>query len=150
MPGALEGMRVNDLTHHIVGPFSTKLMADYGADVVRIERPGTGDWPRQLGPFFNDVPDLEASGTFLYLNTNKRLVTLNLKDPRGRQILLQLVRESDVLVESFAPRVMPSLRLDYDTLRAENPRLVVASISNYGQSGPIATTRRASSSCSRW
>jgi crotonobetainyl-CoA:carnitine CoA-transferase CaiB-like acyl-CoA transferase len=136
VPGALEGMRVIDLTHHIVGPYSTKLMADYGADVVKIERPGTGDPSRRLGPFFNDVPDIEASGTFLHLNSNKRSVTLNLKNPTGREILLQLVSDSDVLVESFSPRVMPSLGLDYETLRAKNPNLVMASISNYGQSGP--------------
>jgi crotonobetainyl-CoA:carnitine CoA-transferase CaiB-like acyl-CoA transferase len=136
MPSALEGMRVVDLTHHIVGPFATKLLADYGADVVKVERPDGGDAARRLGPFFGDVPDDEGSGLFLQLNTNKRSITLNLKHREGREILLQLVGDADVLVESFAPRVMPSLGLDYETLHRANPRLVVASISNFGQSGP--------------
>lgn len=136
MSSALEGMRVIDLTHHIVGPFATKLLADYGADVVKVERPGGGDAARQLGPFFHDTPDDEGSGLFLHLNTNKRSITLNLKHPEGREILLQLIGDADVMVESFAPRVMPSLGLDYETLHRANPRLVVASISNFGQSGP--------------
>jgi crotonobetainyl-CoA:carnitine CoA-transferase CaiB-like acyl-CoA transferase len=136
MPSALAGMHVVDLTHHIVGPFATKLLADYGADVVKVERPDGGDAARRLGPFYRDVPDDEGSGLFLLLNTNKRSITLNLKHDEGREILLQLVRDADVLVESFAPRVMPSLGLDYETLHRANPRLVVASISNFGQSGP--------------
>jgi crotonobetainyl-CoA:carnitine CoA-transferase CaiB-like acyl-CoA transferase len=133
---ALEGMHVIDLTQHIVGPYATKLLADYGADVVKVERPDGGDAARRLGPFFHDTPNVEGSGLFLHLNTNKRSITLNLKHPEGREILLQLVRDADVLVESFEPRVMPSLGLDYDTLHRTNPRLVMASISNFGQSGP--------------
>ena len=84
----------------------------------------------------HDEPHLEASGLFLHLNTNKRSVTLNLKHDAGRSTLLDLVRSADIVVESFAPRVMPSLGLDYETLRRVNPGLVMTSISNFGQTGP--------------
>lgn len=133
--GALAGVRVIDLTHHIAGPYATKLLADFGADVVKIERPG-GDPARRLPPFYHDDPHPDKSLPFLYLNTNKRSVTLNLKSEEGRGILLELLKDADALVDNFAPRVMPSLGLDADTLREHNPRLVVASVSNFGQSGP--------------
>ena len=132
---ALDGVKVLDLTHHIAGPYCTKLLADFGADVVKVERPG-GDPARRIPPFFHDEADSEKSLLFLYLNTNKCSVTLNLKARRGRQMLIDLVRDSDVLVESFSPRVMPSLGLDYQVLRDINPSLVVVSISNFGQTGP--------------
>lgn len=136
MPTALEGMRVLDLTHYIAGPFCTKLLADYGADVVKIERRGTGDPARALGPFMGDEPGIERSGLFLHLNTNKQSVAVDLKTEAGRQVVLDLARDADVLVESFRPGVMARLGLDYDTLAAINPRLVMTSISNYGQTGP--------------
>ena len=132
----LTGVRVLDLTWHTAGPFGTRLLADYGADVGKIERPGTGDPARGMPPFYQDEPGLERSGLFLFLNTGKRSVTLDLKSERGRELLRGLVRTADVLVESFSPRVMPSLGLDYETLSAANPRLVMTSISNFGQSGP--------------
>ena len=133
--GALAGVKIIDLTHHIAGPYATKLLADFGADVLKIERPG-GDPARRLPPFFHDEPDAEKSLPFLYLNTNKRSVTLNLKSETGLGILLDLLADADALVENFAPGVMASLGLDEDTLRAHNPRLVVASVSNFGQTGP--------------
>ena len=132
---ALEGVKVLDLTHYIAGPYCTKLLADFGADVVKVERPG-GDPARRIPPFFHDEADSEKSLLFLYLNTNKRSVTLNLKARRGRQMLIDLARDSDVLVESFSPRVMSSLGLDYQVLRDINPSLVMVSISNFGQTGP--------------
>ncbi len=132
----LTGIKVLDLTHYIAGPFCTKLMADYGADVIKIERPGKGDIARQVGPFPEDVPDPEKSGLFLYLNTNKKGITLNLKTKTGIEILKKLVKESDVLVENFRPGVLPSLGLEYETLKKVNPRLVMTSISNFGQTGP--------------
>lgn len=132
----LTGVRVLDLTWHVAGPFGTRLLADYGADVIKIEMPGTGDPARDLPPFYKDEPGLENSGLFLFLNTSKRSVTLDLKSPRGKELLLELVKKADVLVESFNPRVMPSLGLDYETLSAANPKLVMASISNFGQTGP--------------
>ncbi len=133
--GALAGVKVIDLTHHIAGPYATKLLADFGADVLKIERPG-GDPARRLPPFFHDDPHPERSLPFLYLNTNKRSVTLNLKSEEGRSILMDLLADADALVENFAPRVLPSLGLDYETLREHNPSLVVASASNFGQTGP--------------
>ena len=133
--GALAGVKVVDLTHHIAGPYATKLLADFGADVLKIERPG-GDPGRRLPPFYHDEPDAEKSLPFLYLNTNKRSITLNLKSETGRSILMDLLADADALVENFAPRVMPSLGLDSDTLRRHNPKLVVASVSNFGQTGP--------------
>ena len=135
MPTALEGVSVLDLTHRIAGSYCTKLLADFGADVVKIERPG-GDPGRLTGPFLNDDADPEKSLPFSYLNTNKLSVTLNFKHPEGIEILRSLVRECDILVENFAPRVMSSLGLDYNSLRQENPRLIMVSISNFGQTGP--------------
>ena len=131
----LQDVKVVDLTHHIAGPYCTKLLADFGADVIKVERPDGGDSARRLGPFPGDTPHPEKSGLFLYLNTNKRGITLNLKDPQGRSSLLELVRDADVLVENFSPRVMPSLGLDYETLAGVNPGLIMTSISSFGQSG---------------
>lgn len=136
MATALEGVKVVDLTQHIAGPFCTKLLADHGAMVAKIERPRTGDPSRRLGPFLHDTEHVEGSGLFLQLNTNKLSVTLDLKTGTGREALLRLVRGADIVVESFAPRVMPSLGLDYETLHSVNPHLVMASISNFGQTGP--------------
>ena len=132
----LEGVRVLDLTRHVAGPFCTKLLADYGADVIKIEPPGRGDPARWIGPFAGDVPGRERSGLFLHLNTNKRSVSLNLKSDTGRAIFLKLLRSADILVENFRPGVMVSLGLDYPRLREINTGLVMTSISNFGQSGP--------------
>jgi crotonobetainyl-CoA:carnitine CoA-transferase CaiB-like acyl-CoA transferase len=128
-------VRVLDLTHHIAGPYCTKLLADFGGDVTKVERPD-GDPGRRMPPFFHDEPETEKSLLFLYLNTSKRSITLNLKSQGGQAIVKELVRDSDVLVENFSPRVMPSLGLDYGALREINPGLVMASISNFGQTGP--------------
>ncbi|MDO8671935.1 MAG: CoA transferase [Dehalococcoidia bacterium] len=133
---AMAGVRIIDLTHHIAGPYCTKLLADYGADVVKVEKPGEGDPARRLAPFLGDVPHPEKSGLFAYLNTNKRGITLNLRSQSGREILLRLVENADILIENFAPRVMPDLGLTYETLKEINPRLVMVSISNFGQTGP--------------
>ena len=133
---ALSGVKVVDLTHYIAGPYCTKLLADYGAEVIKIERPGIGDRARGLGPFFGDDPHPEKSGFFLYLNTNKQGITLNLKSDAGIKVLKDLVRDADILVENFSPGVMARLGLDYDSLEKINPRLVMTSISNFGQSGP--------------
>jgi len=141
--GALAGVRVLDLTHYLAGPYATKLMAGYGAEVIKVERPGSGDPSRAIGPFVTPHPDPETSIPFLYLNTGKLGVTLDLKRAEGREIFTALVRQADVLVESFAPRVMPGLGFSYETLRAVNPRLVMTSISNFGQSGPYRDYRAA-------
>ena len=136
MEQALSDMRVLDLTHHIAGPYCTKLLGDYGADVIKVERPGEGDSARRLGPFLGDIPHPEKSGLFLHLNTNKRSVTLDLKSDVGRETFVELAKAADVVVENFRPGVMASLGLDYETLKKANPLLVMASISNFGQSGP--------------
>ena len=133
--GALEGVKILDLTHHIAGPYCTKLLADFGAEVTKVERP-EGDPARRMPPFYHDEPETEKSLLFLYLNTSKRSITLNLKSRPGQDIVKELVRDSDVLVENFPPGVMPSLGLDYAALREVNPGLVMASISNFGQTGP--------------
>jgi len=133
---ALSDVKVLDLTWHIAGPYCTKLLADYGADVIKLEKPGEGDPSRRMGPFFRDVPHPEKSGLFLYLNSNKKSITLNLKSETGKKIFKELVKDIDVLVENFSPHVMPSLGLDYETLEKINPNIVMTSISNFGQTGP--------------
>ena len=133
---ALAGIRVLDLTHHIAGPFCTKMLADYGAEVIKVEKPAIGDAARTQGPFINDKPDINGGGLFLYLNTNKKSITLDLKTKQGAEILKRLVKEVDVLVENFEPRVMTTLGLDYDVLKGINPGLVMTSISSFGQTGP--------------
>ncbi|MSQ22902.1 MAG: CoA transferase, partial [Dehalococcoidia bacterium] len=110
---ALSDMKVIDLTQYIAGPACTKLLADFGADVIKIERPGTGDGARTMGPFYHDEPDLDKSGLFLYLNTNKRGVTLNLKSVLGKEMLMAMVKRADVVVENFKPGVMDRLGLSY-------------------------------------
>lgn len=132
---ALEGVRVLDLTHHVAGPYCAKLLADFGADVVKIERP-EGDIARSMPPFFNDEAHPDKSLLFAYLNTGKRSVTLNLKTATGKALLERLAADADIVVENFAPRVLPSLGLDYPALRRINPALVMVSISNFGQTGP--------------
>ena len=135
MSAALEGVSVLDLTHRIAGPYCTRLLAGFGADVLKIEPPG-GERGRRMAPFFQDEPGLDTSLPFAYLNVGKRSLTLNLKTGEGRAILRSLLPETDVLVENFAPRVMPSLGLDYAALRETAPHLVMVSISNFGQTGP--------------
>jgi len=141
MEQALSDIKVLDLTWYIAGPYCTKLLADYGAEVIKVEKPGEGDPARRLGPFLNDEPHPEKSGLFLHLNTNKRGITLNLKSETGKKIFKELVKDADILVESFSPRVMPSLGLDYGTLEKVNPRLVMTSVSNFGQTGPYRDFR---------
>ncbi|MSQ36324.1 MAG: CoA transferase [Dehalococcoidia bacterium] len=134
----LDDVRVIDLTQGAMGPFCTRVLADYGADVIKIEPPGAGDPARMLPPFLADEPGPERSGLFLFLNTSKRSVTLDVTRPRGRELLLQLVRGAQVVVESFKPGTLAQLGLDYATLRAANPQLVLTSITNFGQHGPYA------------
>ena len=102
----LSDLRVLDLTHGIAGPYCAKLLADHGADVIKIEQPGTGDFARGMGPFPDDTPHPEKSGLFLSLNTNKRGITLDLRSPEGAEALKELVKGADVLVESFKPGTM--------------------------------------------
>jgi crotonobetainyl-CoA:carnitine CoA-transferase CaiB-like acyl-CoA transferase len=133
---ALSDIKVLDLTHHIAGPYCTKLLADFGAEVIKIEPPGRGDPARRAGPFYQDEPHPDKSGLFLHLNTNKLGATLNLKAPEGVRIFKELLKDADVVVENFAPRVMPGLGLSYQELAKVNPRVIMTSISNFGQTGP--------------
>ena len=136
-PGALEGVRILDFTHVYQGPVCTQLLADFGAEVIKVERPGMGDWSRQWGPFVTDV-----SLPFAGLNRNKRSLALNLKDERGLQIMRQLVAQSDVLVHNFRPGAMEKLGLGYEDARTLNPRLVYASSSGWGDEGPYVDRGR--------
>ena len=129
-------VKVLDLTWYISGPYCTKIFADYGADVIKVEKPGEGDPTRRMGPFLNDENHPEKCILFSHLNLNKRGITLNLKTNTGQKIIKELVKEMDILVESFSPGVMERLGLDYETLKQINPRLVMTSISNFGQTGP--------------
>lgn len=135
MTGPLEGLRVLDLTRLLPGGYATLLMADLGADVVKIEEPGKGDYIRWTPPLVGDF-----SAAHIALNRNKRSVTLNLKSREGRDLLLRLARDFDVLVESFRPGVLTRLGVGYEALRDVNPRLIYCAISGYGQDGPRAQT----------
>ena len=138
---ALSDIFVLDFTHYIAGPYCTKLLADYGAEVIKAESPVTGDAARTLGPFPNDVPHVEKSGTFLHLNTNKRSLTLDLKTEDGRRLALELASRADVVVESFRPGTMDSFGLGYDAMSEVNPQIVFTSVSNFGQDGPYRDWR---------
>ncbi len=133
---ALSGVKVLDLTHYVAGPYCTRMLAGFGAEVIKIEKPGQGDAARRMAPFLNDEPDQERSGLFLYLNSNKKGITLDLKSETGVKILKELVKDTDVVIENFRPGVMERFGLDYQTLEQINPRLVMTSISNFGQTGP--------------
>lgn len=133
MTVAFEGLKILDLTRLLPGAFCTQMFADYGADVLKIEQPGSGDYNRQFAPLAK-----KESGSFLLLNRNKRSMTLNLKSEEGRAIFRRLAKQADVVVEGFRPGVMNRLGLDHDVLAADNPRLVYCAISGFGQDGPYA------------
>jgi formyl-CoA transferase len=138
---ALEGLRVLDLTRALAGPFCTMMLGDLGADVIKVERPGTGDESRGWGPPFVGQPYGPYPGEsayFLAANRNKRSITVNLKTPEGREIVRRLAAASDALVENFRTGVLDEMGLGYDDLSAVNPRLVYCSISGYGRTGPYA------------
>jgi CoA:oxalate CoA-transferase len=131
MAGPLQGVRVLDLTWVLAGPFASMILADLGAEVVKIERPPTGDIGRSTGPYING-----ESCYFLSVNRGKRGVCLDLRSPKGRDLFLRLVDRADVLLENFTPGAMERLGLGYETLKERNPRLIYAAISGFGQTGP--------------
>jgi crotonobetainyl-CoA:carnitine CoA-transferase CaiB-like acyl-CoA transferase len=133
MSGPLAGLRILDLTRLLPGGFATMLFADLGADVLKVEEPGKGDYIRWMEPFKGG-----ASAGLLALNRGKRSMTLNLKSERGADVLLRLAKDADVLVESFRPGVMDRLGLGYSKLTTQNPGLVYCAITGYGQDGPYA------------
>ncbi len=132
MPGPLDGIRVLDLSRFIAGPFCAQMLGDMGADVIKVERPG-GEDARHHSPFYEG-----ASIYTMVFNRNKRAVTLNTRHPEARAILEKLIRASDVLVENYRPGTLAEMGFGYDRLRELNPRLVVTSISGFGQTGPLA------------
>lgn len=131
MSGALEGIRILDLSRLLPGPFCGMLLADLGAEVVKIEEPQGGDYMRWIGPYIN------GKGTqFLSLNRNKKSATLNLKNPRGAEIFLKLVEKYDVVIDSFRPGVLDRLGVGYETANKINPRIIYCAVTGYGQDGP--------------
>ena len=137
MQGALFGLKVLDLTEDIAGSFCTRLLADYGADVLKIEPPH-GSAMRRMGPFFQDDPHPEKSLFFLAMNLNKKGATLNLESSEGQEIFKELVSRVDVVVESYRPGYLSSLGLGYQDLERINPSLVMTSITPFGQEGPYS------------
>jgi crotonobetainyl-CoA:carnitine CoA-transferase CaiB-like acyl-CoA transferase len=134
-PTALDGIRIVDFTHFIAGPFATLMLADMGADVIKIEAPGHGDDFRQYPPMDQD---LGMAAPFLWGNRNKRSVALDLKSPEGLAVVRALIREADVVVENFSTGVMARLGLDYESCRKDRPDLIYCSVSAYGREGQFA------------
>ncbi|MGO9763028.1 MAG: CaiB/BaiF CoA transferase family protein [Solirubrobacteraceae bacterium] len=132
----LEGIRVLDLSRLLPGGFCSLLLADFGADVLKVEDTGMGDYIRWSPPFYEGAHKTAASALFLSLNRNKRSIRLDLKSDGGREALLRLVREYDVVLESFRPGVLERLGVGYERMRDENPGVVYCAISGYGQDGP--------------
>lgn len=132
MEGPLSGVRVLDLSRVLAGPFATMMLGDLGAEVIKVEMPGTGDDTRQWGP-----PFLEGeSAYFLSINRNKKSIALNLKNARAREIALKLAQTSDIAIENFTPGTAKRLGLDYEALKRINPKIIYCSISGFGQDGP--------------
>ena len=138
IPGMLDGVKVLDLSEDIAGSFCTRLLADYGADVLKVEPP-SGAQLRRMGPFFQDDPNPEKSLFYLPLNLNKKGITLNLETTAGQNILKRLSLHVDIIVESYEPGYMKSLGLSYDELSKDNPGLIMTSITPFGQDGPYAS-----------
>ncbi|HTT75151.1 MAG TPA: CoA transferase [Candidatus Binataceae bacterium] len=133
MPRTLEGLLVADLTQNLAGPYCTQLLGDFGADVVKIERPDGGDDGRRFAPTWNGESALHLS-----CNRNKKSICADLDDPRGQEIVRRLARRADIFVHSMKPGSAESRGLGYDDLKAENPRLIYASISGFGDTGPMS------------
>ncbi len=133
MAGPLKGIRVLDLTRILAGPYAAMILRDLGAEVIKIEQPVVGDEARGIGPFKNDF-----SLYFMSINRGKKSLTLNLKSQLGKEIFVELVKQSDVLVENFRPGAMKRLGLDYETLKKHRPSLLYAACSGFGQTGPYA------------
>lgn len=131
MEQALNGMKVVDLSQVLAGPYCTMVLADMGADVIKVEKFPNGDDTRSMGPYIN-----EESYMYMMVNRNKRGICLNLKTDKGLEVLYKLIKEADVFIENYRPGVTKKLGIDYDTLKALNPALIYCSISGYGQTGP--------------
>jgi crotonobetainyl-CoA:carnitine CoA-transferase CaiB-like acyl-CoA transferase len=133
----LSGIRILDLSRLLPGPYCTMLLADLGAEVIKIETPGLGDYMRMIPPFIEDKATGESIGTaYLMVNRNKKSVALNFRNARGKELFFKLVRNADVVFETFRPGAANRWGIGYDAVRAVNPRIVYCSLSGYGQSGP--------------
>lgn len=130
---ALSGIRVIDLTRILAGPYCTMMLGDMGAEVIKIEQPVKGDDSREFGPFVNGI-----SAYYLSINRNKKSVTINLKNEQGRKLFCELVKTADVVIENFRPGTMEKLGIGYESLKALNEKLIFASCSGFGQTGPYA------------
>ena len=135
--GVFEGVKVLDLSQDIAGSFCARLLADYGADVIKVE-PSSGADLRRMGPFFKDDPHPEKSLFFLVMNLNKRSITLNIDTRDGRRLFRKLAEDADVVVESYKPGYLDGLGLGHEALEAINPGLVLTSITPFGQTGPYS------------
>ena len=135
---SLQGIKVIELGDYISAPFCARLLADLGAEVIKVEPPEGGDSSRRNGPFPGDAPNADASGLFLFLNTGKLGITLDIVTPTGREMFLRLLEDADVLVENYPPTLMKELKLDHPSVEERFPRLVVTSITPFGQTGPHA------------
>lgn len=131
-PLPLEGLRVLDVTHIVAGPFCSMILADMGAEVIKIERPGTGERGRSNGPFIDGADGQRVSSRYLGLNRNKKSVTLDLRDPRCQQAFERMAAQSDVLLDNWGPGALRRLGLGYDRLREINPGIIYASLTGYG------------------
>src|SRR3569833_1883363 len=136
MAGLLAGLRILDLTNVLAGPFCCYQLAQLGAEVIKVETPGTGDLARQLGAD-PELNRLLMGASFLAQNAGKRSITLNLKSPKGREAFARLITTADVVVENFRPGVMERLGLVFITLKAIKPDLIYCAISGFGQDGPL-------------
>ena len=141
MEGVLDGVRVLDVSESASGAYCGRLLACYGAEVIKVEPPGTGDPARRAGPFPEDRPDPEASAAFLYLNAGKKGITLNLEAAGGQAVLRELAAAADVLLEDAGPGVMDGRGLGWEDLARVNPALIYVSLSPFGATGPYATYR---------
>ncbi len=133
----LDGLTILDLSRLLPGPFCSLLLADFGAEVIKVEDTGMGDYVRWSPPYYDGAEETARSALFLALNRGKRSIRVNLKSDAGREVLLRLVSDADVLIESFRPGVLDRLGVGYERLREANPGLVYCAISGYGQEGPL-------------
>jgi len=133
----LEGIKIIDFSHVFQGPMCTQLLGDFGSDIIKIERPGSGDWSRSWGPFINDV-----SLPFLSLNRNKRSLAINLKNDAAKEVLSRLIQTADVLVHNFRPGIMDKLGLGYERLKTSNPGLIYVYSGGWGDKGPYVDSAR--------
>ncbi|HEY4910332.1 MAG TPA: CaiB/BaiF CoA-transferase family protein, partial [Methylomirabilota bacterium] len=133
----LEGVRVLDLSRLLPGGFCSLLLADFGAEVLKVEDTGMGDYIRWAPPYYDGADDSAKSALFLSLNRNKRSIRIDLKSEAGREVLLRLVHDYDVVLESFRPGVLDRLGVGYERMHEVNPGIVYCAISGYGQDGPM-------------